>query len=158
MFPFRKYPVLTDGRIDLVVEREYQGDPPRGWAPSYDFRISLHGSGERIGGTSLRIGDSELLRLYAGHIGYGISPSYRGHHYAARSCLLLRSVALDHGMDALWITCNPDNWASRRTCEIIGAEYVETVDLPPDTSMYMQGERQKRRYVWRLVGGEQAVP
>jgi predicted acetyltransferase len=157
MFPFRKYPVLTDGCIDLLVEREYQGDPPRGWAPSYDFRISLHGCSERLGGISLRIGDTELLRLYAGHIGYGISPPYRGHRYAARACTLLRSVALDHDMDSLWITCNPDNHPSRRTCEIIGAEYVETVDLPQTSSMYLQGERQKLRFLWRLTSGEGAV-
>ena len=151
MFAFNKYPVLTDGCIDLRVEREYDGDPPRGWAPSYDFRVDLHGRRERVGSISLCIGDTDFLRLYAGHIGYGISPPFRGHRYAARACLLVRGVALDHGMDRLWITCDPDNWASRRTCELIGARLVEIVDVPPDNEIYRRGERRKCRYHWHFV-------
>ena len=151
MFVFTKYPVLTDGCIELRVEREYDGDPPRGWAPSYDFRIGLHGRRERIGSISLRVGETEFLRLYAGHIGYGISPEHRGHRYAARACLLVRGVALDHAMETLWITCNPENAASRRTCELLGARLVEIVDLPPDTDLYRRGERRKCRYCWQVT-------
>jgi tagatose 1,6-diphosphate aldolase len=40
-------------------------------------------------------------------------------------------LAVRHGLSELWITCNPDNIASRRTCEAAGAELVEVVDLPP---------------------------
>ena len=151
MFSFKKYPLLTDGEIDVAVEREFPGDSLRQWSPSYDFRISLHGRQERIGRVSLRIGDSDYLRLYIGHIGYGIAAPHRGHRYAARACRLIAPVALDHHMNVLWITCNPDNIPSRRTCEIIGARFVETVDLPPDTDMYRQGERQKCRYRWEIA-------
>ena len=45
-------------------------------------------------------------------------------------------------------TTTPDNLASRRTCEILGAELVETVELPPGNDMYERGERQKCRYRW----------
>ena len=150
MFPFKKYPILTDGEIDVAVEREFPGDPARSWSPSYDFRISPHGHRERAGRISLRIGDSDYLLLYAGHIGYGIGAPYRGHRYAAKACRLIAPVALDHRMEVVWITCNPDNIPSRRTCEIVGAQFVEIVDLPPDTDMYRQGERQKCRYRWEL--------
>ncbi|MEZ4670788.1 MAG: hypothetical protein R3E39_23025 [Anaerolineae bacterium] len=64
-------------------------------------------------------------------------------------CRLLLPLALQHGLETLWITCNPDNLASRKTCDLIGAELVEIVDLPPDTDMYREGARQKCRY--RLV-------
>jgi len=151
VFVFHKYPTLTDGCIALSVEREYDGDPPRGWAPSYDFRICLRDRDVRVGSISLRVGDTDFLRLYAGHVGYGISPAHRGHRYAARACLLLRGVALDHGMEDLWITCNPDNLASRRTCELLGARLIEIIDLPPDTELYRRGERQKCRYRWRVT-------
>ena len=50
-------------------------------------------------------------------------------------------------MTELWITCNPDNLASRRTCELAGAEFMGIVDLPPDSDMYLEGERQKCRYL-----------
>lgn len=46
----------------------------------------------------------------------------------------------------LWITCNPDNIASRRTCEVARADFAGIVDLPPETDMYEEGERQMCRY------------
>jgi tagatose 1,6-diphosphate aldolase len=49
-------------------------------------------------------------------------------------------------LNELWITCNPENVASRRTCEFAGAEFVEIVDLPTNIDMYLEGERQKCRY------------
>jgi len=30
------------------------------------------------------------------------------HHYAAKACIILKSLARKHGMDKLIITCNPD--------------------------------------------------
>ena len=62
--------------------------------------------------------------------------------------LRLRIVkyAKQHGINPVWITCNPDNWASRRTCELAGARLIEIVDLPEHTDMYQKGERQKCRY------------
>ena len=141
--------VLSDGIIDLILERDIPADG-RPWSPSSDFRICLHATGERVGGISLRTGNSRFLRMYAGHIGYGVLPGHRGHRYAARACRLLRPLAVARGMDVLWITCNPDNIASRRTCEIVGARYVETVDVPPDTELYQRGETRKCRYRWEL--------
>ena len=63
----------------------------------------------------------------------------------------LKPIALRHGFTELWITCDPDNWPSRRTCERIGAELIEIIDLPEDLDMYLDGERQKCRYRWQLV-------
>jgi tagatose 1,6-diphosphate aldolase len=59
---------------------------------------------------------------------------------------LLLPLARRHGLKDLWITCNPDNLASRRTCELAGAEFVEIVDLPANSGMYRRGDRQKCRY------------
>jgi predicted acetyltransferase len=50
----------------------------------------------------------------------------------------------------LWITCNPENVASRRTCELVGGELVDIVDLPVDSDMYKEGARQKCRYRVKL--------
>jgi tagatose 1,6-diphosphate aldolase len=104
------------------------------------------GAGVIAGRIDLRVGDTEHLRYYAGQIGYGVEPLHRGHPYAARAVRLLMPLARRHGLAELWITCNPDNIASRRTCELAGAEFVEIVDLPPDNDMYRRGERQKCRY------------
>ena len=97
---------------------------------------------------NLRLGYTAHLVKYGGHIGCGIDEPYRGNRYAAKACNHILPVAQDYGMDVLWITCNPDNWVSRRTCEILGCTFVEIVDLPQDNEMYQKGERQKCRYRW----------
>lgn len=84
--------------------------------------------------------------MYAGHIGYTVEPPHRGRRYAARSVALLVRLARRHEMSTLWITCDPDNAASRRTCELTGAELVEIVDVPRDDEIYREGSRQKCRY------------
>ena len=76
--------------------------------------------GERIGNISLRLGRTEFIERYAGHIGYGVDLAHRGHGYAARACRLVFPVAKRNGFTVLWITCNPENVASRRTCERAG--------------------------------------
>ncbi len=98
------------------------------------------------GAIGLRIGDSHDLRMYLGHLGYNVFPAAQGHHYAERSCRLLLDLARRHEMKELWITCNPDNLASRRTCERLGATFEGIVPLPPTHILYKRGERQKCRY------------
>jgi predicted acetyltransferase len=149
-FVFLKPGRLVEGDLDLVLVEEYGGDPARELVPSYKFEMRLVGTGKRVGNVDLRIGDSHDLVTYSGHLGYSVLPQHRGHRYAARSCALLQPLAREHGMTRLWITCNPDNIASRRTCEVLGAELVETVEVPPDTAAYRKGERQKLRYKLEL--------
>jgi tagatose 1,6-diphosphate aldolase len=137
---------LIDGDLELVLMVRSEPDLLRGWAPAYHFDMRHAETGQLLGGISFRVGRSEHLRLYAGHLGYGVSPQYRGHRYAARSCRLLLPLARAHGFTHLWITCNPDNYASRRTCELAGAAYVDTVDVPKTDSVYGPGEEVKCRY------------
>ncbi len=146
MFEFRNPGKLVDGELQLILTEKYPGNPAHGWVPAYRFRMTLVGQTQEIGSIELRVGNTPHILMYAGHIGYRVAPEHRGHHYAARACRLLFPLARSHGLDTLWITCNPDNIASRRTCELLGAKLVEIVDLPPDTDMYLMGERQKCRY------------
>lgn len=137
---------LYDGELELVLLATRQANVALGYSPSYEFEMRHAQSGEPMGGISLRIGEDDHLRLYAGHIGYGVLPEHRGHHYAARACRLLRPLALRHGLATLWITCDPDNWASRRTCELAGARFVEIVRVPPTDPLYALGQLWKCRY------------
>jgi predicted acetyltransferase len=137
---------LVDGDLALALESQHAGDPARGSVPTYYFRMVYQPTGEEVGRISLRIGTSPHILFYAGHLGYGVHREYRGRHYAARACRLLLPLARSHGFRSLWITCNPDNMPSRRTCELIGAHLVEIVDLPVDSDMHQRGERQKCRY------------
>lgn len=130
--------------IVLRLHHTFNGDPVREWFPTYYFTICLP-DGTNIGQCDLRLGHNENT-WYGGNIGYRIEEPYRGHRYAAKACLLLFALAKRHGMKYLTITCNPENTASARTCEIAGCMLVETVDLPPHNEMYRKGERQKRIY------------
>jgi predicted acetyltransferase len=75
-----------------------------------------------------------------------VYPFARGHHYAERACRLLLPLARRHGIQPLWITCNPDNFPSRRTCERLGAKLVEIVAVPPRDPLYLRGDHEKCRY------------
>lgn len=147
---FNHYPLLSDGEIDLRINRCAQGDGDRLYLPAYHFNICLAGQPETIGRIDLRIGYTNDIVWYGGHIGYGIEETFRGHHYAGKACLLIKQIAIDHKLDVLWITCNPDNWPSRKTCEYVGCELIEIVDLLEDNEMYRRGERQKCRYRWLI--------
>ncbi|MFC1952649.1 GNAT family N-acetyltransferase [Chloroflexota bacterium] len=149
-FRFNDYQPFYDGEIEVVVNEKLPANPERELVPSYEFEVRLPGSTVPVGRISLRIGSTRRLVKYGGNIGYGVYPDYRGHHYAAKACKLVKQVALDHDMKTLWITCNPDNIASRRTCEILGLKIVEIVDLPEDIDMYGRVDRQKCRYRWDL--------
>ena len=58
-----------------------------------------------------------------------------------------------HGLHTLWITVNHDNAPSRRVCESLGCELVETVELPDDNPQRQAGDTHKCRYRLRLGDG-----
>jgi tagatose 1,6-diphosphate aldolase len=144
-FEFLEPGELVDDDLELRLMFCLPGDLQHGFVPSYEFQMQLTGQLTRVGAISLRVGDTEHIR-YAGHIGYGVVKAFRGHRYAARATRLLIPLARAHGMRELWITTDPDNVASQRTCEILGAKYVETVSVPPTDSLYGRGDRLKLRY------------
>jgi predicted acetyltransferase len=141
---------MTESPIVLRLVGTYPADPATGKVPDVHYDIIERASGAKAGTIRLRLSNRDDIRLYAGHIGYRVEAAYRGHQYAEHACRALRPVALGYGFRELWITCDPDNRASRRTCERLGAELVELVDLPEDLDMYLDGERQKCRYRWTL--------
>jgi predicted acetyltransferase len=146
MFEFNNPGKLIDGDLELILIHKYPGNHAIGHVPTYQFKMTHVGQHTEIGHINLRIGTTDHIVMYAGHIGYGVHPEYRGRRYAARACRLLLPLARSHGLKTLWITCNPENLASRRTCELAGAELVEIVELPPGNEMYRRGERKKCRY------------
>lgn len=141
---------LVDGELELVLRLRAEHSSNPGWAPAYYFDMRRRDLGVKVGQIDLRVGATHHLTHYGGQIGYGVDEAHRGHRYAARAVRLLLPLAKMHGLDPLWITCNPDNWASRRTCELAGGELYEVVDLPVDCDMYEEGERQKCRYRFDL--------
>lgn len=83
---------------------------------------------------------------YGGNLGYGVFVEYRGNHYAAKACILVKDIARKHNHKSLIITCDPDNIPSRKTCEYIGAELLRIIDLPEWHESYQMGKRKKCQY------------
>jgi len=141
--------LVGDGVVVAVVERR-AAEPERGFLPAYVCDILREDGRTRVGSLNLRIGETEFVQRFAGHIGYEVEPAHRGSGYAARACAAVAPIARWHGMHVLWLTVEPHNHASRRTCERLGCQLVEIVDLPADCDMYREGERRKCRYRWDL--------
>ena len=152
-FHFRDPGDLVDGDLRLVLRETHPADPSRGLVPAYIFDLTpADDPSISMGYVALRVGHTDFLHRYAGHIGYRVEMPYRGHRYAGRGVRLVLPLAKLHGLDPLWITCNPDNTPSRRTCQALGAEMVEIVAVPPGCEMYRLGDRSKCRYRLDLGG------
>ncbi|MBX3171569.1 MAG: GNAT family N-acetyltransferase [Candidatus Eremiobacteraeota bacterium] len=137
---------LRDGDLRLRILSTSPPDPVKNYVATYHFGMFLEGRRSGVGGIELRLGDHQHLIRFGGQIGYAVHPDHRGQGLAARSLRLLFPLARRHGFAELWITCDPDNFASRRTCERAGAVLQEIVDLPETHEMYARGSRQKCRY------------
>lgn len=143
-FQFIDPGILLDGELELSLSSPVPADGTNSTVPTCRFDIRM--DGRVIGGMRFRAGRNEDVDRYAGNVGYNVDPEFRGNRYAERACRLLLPFAAAHGFETLWITCDPDNYASRKTCERLGAVLVEIVILPIESDMYRDGEREKCRY------------
>lgn len=149
-FLFQNPGDLRDDELRLVL---HETVPPAGnRAPTYRFQMRREYDAARLGRIELRLANTEDILLYVGHIGYSVESPHRGHHYAARSCRLLMDLGRSHGFHELWITCDPDNVASRRTCELAGAEFISIVAVPEEHPFFKAGSQAKCRFRLDLTG------
>jgi tagatose 1,6-diphosphate aldolase len=156
---------LIDEDLELRLMERTPADHVRGFAPTYRFAMLGRTSGVHMGGINLRVGPTEHLMLYRGHIGFGVEPAFRGNRLALRSCRLLAGLARHHSLVPVWLTCDVGNVASQKTLEALGAEFVEVRHMPSDypyIAHYPPESRAKRRFRWmpgpdRGRGGDQGL-
>ncbi len=141
--------VLTRN-LRLIAEEPCLGEEEKGYPPSQTYRILHRETGSQIGHITIRIGNDEILNQYSGHISYGVDEAYRGNRYAAEACRAVLPIAQSLGIKPIRITCDPDNAASRRTCDIAGGVYLGEVVVPPGNYVYENGGRKKSQYDFAL--------
>jgi len=141
--------------IDLVFKRESigaTGVPKEMSVPVNHYDIVLHNTDTVVGEINARFGYNEFL-YYGGHIGYEINEKYRCKGFATEAVELLKQVFLAKGMNNIYITQSPENIASKRICEKVGAKFIELAELPLDNNMRIErGETHKN--IWELKFGE----
>ena len=145
-FSFVNPGVFRDRELRVVLTTTHLPNGMGIEVPTYCFMLAVDGENSAAGHVHLRIGNTENILQYQGHIGYGVEKLWRGHHYAERATRLILPLAKQHGIDPVWITCDPDNLPSKRTCERLGGELVEIVTVPKDALAYRYGARKKCRY------------
>ena len=138
---------LSYGEVLLRFIQIVPGDSRTGLAPFYHFRI-LRADSCEVGHINFRVGSSEHVQLCAGHVGYAIEETFRGHRYALQACCALAPFIRSIYQEII-LTCDPDNHASIRTIEGVGAAFVDEVSIPKHDPGYSRGARRKRRYRWR---------
>lgn len=140
---------LKNDEIYLYLYRTADENKEKGYVPAYYFKIMRCEDNKEIGQCDLRIGHNDNTK-YVGNIGYEIYEPFRGNHYAAKACKLLFILAKKHNLDKVIITCSPDNFASRKTCEYAGAELIGIIDVPEWHELYKDGQRKTCQYIIRL--------
>lgn len=145
--------LLIDKELRLTFSQKDYCSAPDDNIPVYTFKMTDINSSQEMGGINLRVGITENIELYRGNIGFTVFESFRGHHYAGKSCLLLIPFLKTFDFRSIWLRCNTDNIASKKTLEYIGAIYVDTTIIAED-SPYMgfcpPDARRKLRYRWNF--------
>lgn len=133
--------------VELRFDCMTEGDEEQGLVPGYRFQIHDE-SGLRVGRIHFRVGETRHVQMFAGHIGYEIEVEFRGHGYARQACLALAPFVAEMSGEVI-VTVNPDNIASLRTIEQIGAVFLDEVDVDPTDPHYDGGKNvRKMRYRW----------
>ena len=91
----------------------------------------------------LRPYDTPDALTWAGHIGYSVPPSERGHGYAQETLKRLLQMGFDRGMERILLTCDVDNDPSRHIIEKAGGVF---------SGFYRDEEYNKRLYWFTKKG------
>ena len=138
--------ILENEQVRLTLDKTVPANPERGLVPYYHYRICLPDNTD-AGHINFRLGNTPHILLAAGHIGFEISLDYRGKALSYHACIALAPfVRLIY--PSVILTANPDNHASLKIIENLGARFINEVAVDPEDPHYASGARIKRRYEW----------
>lgn len=108
-----------------------------------EIYFMLNDADEICGCGQFRPYDTLDVLSWAGHIGYSVPPSKRGHGNAQALLKLLLELAFERGLTEVLLTCDQTNEPSRRVIEKCGGQYVGN---------YTEKKYDKRQY-WFYKSG-----
>lgn len=85
--------------------------------------------------------------VFWGHIGYNVKEIFRGNSYAYHACIVIAPF-VRFVYSNVFLTCNPDNLASKKTIEKLNCKYLGEININENEQAYKNGERTKCRYLW----------
>ena len=135
-------------RISLVIDKFVPEDKIKGYVPAILYHVVLNKNNEIIGHCSARVGWNESM-YYCGHIGYSINEEYRGNGYAVEAVNLIKKVFKVNNIGVVYITNSPDNHASIRVCEKLGAKFVERREFSEQDLKRLASEDSFKN-IWKL--------
>jgi RimJ/RimL family protein N-acetyltransferase len=104
------------------------------WPPRTESKVRSPTTGSRVwptGGPSAGSAFKGQPEDGSVEIGYGLTPSGRGHGYATEAVIALLAVAADHGVSRVIADTTLDNIASQRTLVRAGFRLVSSnAELP----------------------------
>lgn len=121
--------VVTDHEIDLTVPKGSEGH-------NNVFDIYLHNTDELIGIIWYDRGSDKEFTKYYGNVGYEIKEKYNGNYYALKALKLLKNVMLNDDIKTMIFNILPENIASRKTVEKLGARILCYRPVPKKHKLY----------------------
>lgn len=123
---------------------------PEGFVP--DTVYLLETEGEYVGIFNLRHRLTEGLIHGAGHIGYGISPKYRGKGYAAKGLEMLLEIARKIvPEEEIYLSVHKDNLASLNVQKKNGAYIHHENEAEYFTRIPLKRDRGYRKFMVHLM-------
>ena len=135
-------------RIDLVIDKFVPENKEKGYVPAVLYHIKLKANSEIIGHCSARLGWNESM-YYCGHIGYSVNENFRGNGYAVEAVNLVKKLFKLNGFNMIYITNNPDNNASIRVCEKLGAKFIKMMEFKEE-ELKNFATRDSFKNIWEL--------
>lgn len=133
----------TNGKIDLTIPKDFE---------EYDNTIDiyLHGTDELVGMIWFEDFSDDEFTKYYGNVGYVIKEKFRRKGYAFSALKLLKKVMLDNDIDKMIFSIFPNNIASCKTVEKLGARILCYRNVPKNHSLYNFSENQVVIYEYNI--------